>query len=216
MASKTVSLPAIQPACLALLACGLVAPVTARGVEIPEGVHVLLRMVNSISTRTAQPGDYVYMRTASPITADGRIVVPTGSYVQGVVTHSKRPGKVKGKAQLGIRLETLTLARGTVLKFSPLLESVDSGESGQKVDQEENLVRQAPGHGRDAAQVAIFAGTGAMIGGVRQGGWKQAGIGAGIGTGVGIATVLLTRGREVELRQGTSLDVVLDRAVALR
>ena len=35
--------------------------------EIPQGSHALLRMVNSVTTRTAQEGDYVYMRTATPI-----------------------------------------------------------------------------------------------------------------------------------------------------
>ncbi len=36
-------------------------------VEIPQGAHLLLRVVNSVSTRTAREGDHVYMRTASPV-----------------------------------------------------------------------------------------------------------------------------------------------------
>jgi hypothetical protein len=173
---------ALVTACFAL-------PVWAA--EIPKGAHVLLRMVNSLSTRTAQQGDYVYMRTASPITIDGRIVVPPNSYVQGVVTHSKRAGKVKGRAELAIRLETLTLPRGTVLKFSPTLSSLDSGGSGQKVDKEEGAVQQAPDHGRDAARIAILAGSGASVGAIVDRSWKGAGIGSGVGAGVGLATVLL-------------------------
>src|SRR5215471_14910498 len=73
--------------------------------EIPKGAHALLRMVNSVSTRTAQEGDFVYMRTSTPIVVDGAILVPVDSYVQGVVTHSKRSGRVKGTAELGIRIE---------------------------------------------------------------------------------------------------------------
>ena len=34
--------------------------------EIPKGSHALLRMVNSVTTRTAREGDYVYLRTATP------------------------------------------------------------------------------------------------------------------------------------------------------
>src|ERR1700693_6057969 len=49
--------------------------------EIPQGTHVLLRMVNSVSTRTAQAGDSVYMQTASPIAAGGQIIVPLNRYV---------------------------------------------------------------------------------------------------------------------------------------
>ena len=67
----------------------------------------------------------------------------------------------------------------------------------------------------DAKRIAILAGSGASIGGIADRSWKGAGIGAGIGSGVGLATVLLSRGKEVDLRQGTTLDVVFDRPVAL-
>jgi hypothetical protein len=135
--------------------------------------------------------------------------------VQGVVSLSKQSGRVKGRAQLAIRLETLTLASGKVYKFSPHLSSVDSGESGQKVEGSENTVEQAPGKGQDAERISILAGSGAAIGGIADRSWKGAGIGAGVGSAVGLATVLLTRGKEVELRQGSTLDVVFDRPVAL-
>jgi hypothetical protein len=183
--------------------------------EIPQGAHVLLRMENSVNTRTAQDGDYVYLRTAVPIAVAGEIAVPAGSYVQGVVTEAKRSGRVKGRAQLAIRLETLTLGSGRVYKFAPHLSAVDSGETGQKVVGAENTVEQAPGKGQDAERIAILAGTGAGIGGIADRSWKGAGIGAGVGSAVGLATVLLTRGKEVELRQGSTLDVVFDRPVSL-
>ena len=199
---------------LFVLAC--LAATQAPAAEIPAGAHVLLRMVNSVSTRTAKPGDYVYLRTASPIVAGGRIVVPVDSYVQGVVTLAKRSGRVKGRAQLAIRLETLTLATGTVLKFTPRVDSVDAGESGQKVDKTENSIEQSHSRGADAAQVAILAGSGASIGAITDRSWRGAGIGAGVGTAVGLASVLLSRGNEVELAQGASLDVVIDRAVLLQ
>src|ERR1700693_3578340 len=66
--------------------------------EIPQGTHVLLRMVNSLSTRTAKAGDQVYFQTATPIAAGGSILVPQGSYVQGTVSEAKRSGKVTGRA----------------------------------------------------------------------------------------------------------------------
>jgi len=194
---------------LALLAA------TATAGEIPPGAHVLLRMMNSINTRTAQEGDYVYLRTATPISVGGEIVAPVNSYVQGIVSQSKRSGRVAGRAQLGIRLETITLPSGKVFKFSPHLSAVDSGETGQKVEPNENTIKQGPSKGEDLKRIAILAGTGASIGGIADHSWQGAGIGAGIGSGVGMATALLTRGREVNLRQGTTLDVAFDRAVAL-
>jgi hypothetical protein len=183
--------------------------------EIPQGSHVPLRLVNSISTRTAREGDYVYLRTAAPIAAGGEIVVPEGSYVQGVVTRSLRSGRVKGKAELAIRIETLTLPGGKVIKLTPHLSSVDSEGSEQKVDPQENDIKQGAGHGADAARVAELSGAGAAIGGMAMRTWSGAGIGAGAGAGVGLATVLLTRGKEVDLRQGSMIDVVFDRAVPM-
>src|SRR5262245_52684572 len=187
----------------------------ATAAEIPQGAHVLLRMVNSVNTRTAQPGDYVYLRTATPISVDGNIVAPAESYVQGMVAQSKRSGRVTGRAEISIRLETITLSSGKVFKFSPHVSSLDSNDSGQKVESRENVIKQGPTRGEDAKQIAILAGAGASIGGLTDGSWKGAGIGAGVGSGVGLATVLLSRGKEVDLRQGTTLDVVFDRPVAL-
>jgi hypothetical protein len=187
----------------------------ASGAEIPQGTHVLLRMENSLNTRTAHEGDYVYLRTAVPIASAGEIALPAGSYVQGVVSEVKKSGRVKGRAQLAIRLETLTLASGKVYKFSPHVSSVDAGETGQKVVGAENTVEQAPSRGQDAERIAILAGSGAALGGIADRSWRGAGIGAGVGSAVGLATVLLTRGKEVELRQGSTLDVVFDRPVSL-
>ena len=183
--------------------------------EIPQGTHVLLRMENSINTRTAQQGDYVYLRTAAPISVGGQIAVPEGSYVQGVVIQSKASGRVKGRAQLGIRLETLTLASGKVFKFSSHLSSVDDEELGQRVTGKENTVEAGAGTGKDLERIAITAGSGAGLGGLTDRSWRGAGIGAGAGAAVGLATVLLTRGKEVELRRGSTLDVVFDRPVLL-
>jgi hypothetical protein len=188
-------------------------PLTAA--EIPKGAHVLLRMVNSVNTRTAQEGDYVYLRTASPIMAEGRMLVPTDSYVQGVVSRAKQSGRVKGRAELSIRLETLTLNSGAVYRIAPRLASVESGDEAQRVDSRENGIRQAGTKEHDAGQIAILAGSGGAIGGLADRSWKGAGIGAGVGTGVGLATVLLTRGKPVQLPQGSTLDVVFDRPVTL-
>src|ERR1019366_6304391 len=149
-----------------LAAALLVFSFGARAAEIPKGTHVLLRMMNSISTRTAAEGNQVYLQTAAPVAINNQIVIPPGTYVQGSVSHSKRSGRVKGRAELGIRLETMTFAGGKMVKISPRLSEVDSGESGQKVDDTESQVKAAGTRGKDAGQVAILAGTGAAIGGL--------------------------------------------------
>ncbi len=194
------------------LGIALLFVLTLEGADIPQGSHCLLRMVNSISTRTAGEGDYVYMKTATPIVANGQVVVPVDSYVQGVVSHSKRSGRVQGRAELSIRIETLTLPSGKVIKITPHLSSVDSDGTEQKVDKEGG-VQQGGTKGADAARIATTAGTGAAIGAIVDRSVRGAGIGAGAGGAVGIATVLLSRGREVELRQGATVDVTFERAI---
>jgi hypothetical protein len=192
----------------------LAAALPLSAAEIPQGAHCLLRLVNSISTRTASEGDYVYMKTATPIAVNGEIVVPEGSYVQGVVAQSKRSGRVQGRASLAIRIETLTLPSGKVVKVNPHLQSVDSDGTEQKVDKEGG-VQQGGTKGADAARIATTSGTGAALGAIVDRGVKGAGIGAGAGGAVGLATVLLGRGREVELKQGSTVDVTFERAVPI-
>ncbi len=183
--------------------------------EIPQGSHVALKMVNSVTTRTAKEGDYVYMTTATPIAADNQIVVPVGSYVQGIVSKSVRSGRISGKAELGIRIDTLTLTDGRVVRITPKLASVDSGETSQKVKGPEGQIQQGSDVGHDAKTVAETSGTGAIVGGLVDRSWTGAGIGAGVGGGIGLVTVVLTRGKEVELRPGATVDVVFDRAIPL-
>lgn len=187
----------------------------AGAVEIPAGAHVALQLVNAVNTRTAQEGDYVYLRTASPIAGGGHILVPVGSYVQAVVSRAHRSGRVSGRAELAVRIETLTLPDGKVVRINPHLSSVDAAGSGQKVDDKEGDIKQAAGHDADAARMATTAGTGAAIGGLAERSWSAAGIGGAAGAGAGLAVVLLTRGKEVELHQGATVDVVFDRAVPL-
>lgn len=205
----------MKPAAFFLTVLTFLAPLAIRAAEIPKNTHVLLRMVNSISTRTAAEGTQVYLQTASPISDGHNVIVPVGSYVQGTVIVSKRSAKVAGRAQLAIRLEVLTLPGGKTLKFSPHVSGVDDNESTQKVVNDEGKIEQGGTVGKDVERIAILAGSGAAIGGLADRSWTGAGIGGAAGGAVGLATTLLTRGKEVELRQGSSLDVVFDRALTV-
>jgi len=198
------------------LALILFSSLAVSAADIPAGTHVLLKMVSSVSTRTAKAGDQVYLQTASPIAAGGTILVPVGTYVQGTVAEAKRSGRVKGRAEIALHLDTLTFASGKALKIAaPHVDSVDSGESGQKVENDEGTVKQGGTKLQDVGRIAILAGSGAAIGGLATESVRDAGIGAGIGGAVGVATALLTRGREVDLRAGSTLDVVFDRPISI-
>jgi len=75
---------------------------------------------------------------------------------------------VSGRAELGLRLDTLALSNGKVWRFSAAVDSVDAQGTGQKAQKEEGVVRQ----GSD-------------------------------------------RGRDVELRRGSTIDIVLDRPLTI-
>ena len=188
----------------------------ALAAEIPAGTHVLLRMVSSVSTRTTKAGDQVYLQTASPIAGGGQMLVPVGTYVQGTVLEARRSGRVKGRAQIALHLDTLTFASGKVYQIEPHVDSVASDQNGQRVVDNEGTVKQAGNKLEDVGRIAILAGSGAGIGGIADRSWSGAGIGAGVGGAVGLATALLTRGKEIDLRQGTTLDVIFDRPLTIQ
>lgn len=198
------------------LAIVFLLPLGAIAAEIPAGSHVLLRMVNSVSTRTAKAGDQVYLQTASPIATGGQIVVPVGTYVNGTVAAARRSGRVKGRAEIALRLDTMTFADGKAVRIEPHVDSVDSGPFAQRVENNEGAVKQASSKLQDAGRIAILAGSGAALGGLTDRGWAGTGIGAAAGGVVGAAVALLTRGHEVDLRAGSTLDVVFDRPLTIQ
>ncbi len=182
-------------------------------IELPSGTRLPLVLHNGISTRTAQPGDPVYFETLFPVMKDGRVIVPAGSYVSGVVTESKRPGRVKGRGELMIRLETLILPNAYMVKFAGVPSGASTG--GNETTNSEGKIVGDTDKTSDAGTIAKTTGAGAGIGGLASRSAAGAGIGAGIGAAVGLAAVLLTRGPEAELPRGTTLDAVLDRPLFL-
>ncbi|MCL6546109.1 MAG: hypothetical protein K6T61_12840 [Bryobacteraceae bacterium] len=191
---------------------------TAAGVlaiEIPEGTHVLMRLENTVTTRTAQPGDKVYLRTVSPILVGDRVAIPPNCFAMATVTTVKRGGRVKGRAELGLRLDTLVLPSGKAVSLAGRPDSVDAGESAQAADKKEGMIRQGSDGGRDVTITASRTAQGAALGAIVDRSARGAGIGAGAGSAAGLAQVLLTRGRDVELRRGSTMDVVLDRRLTV-
>jgi len=143
---------------------------------------------------------------------DNHILIPAGSYVQGEILEARRPGRVKGRGELRIRLNTLILPNGYTVSFNAV--PTDAGTGGNESVEEEGKIKGDTDKATDVGTVIRTTGLGAGIGGIAGGG-KGAGIGAGAGAALGLGTVLLTRGPEVELPRGTSLDVVLDRPLYL-
>jgi type IV secretion system protein VirB10 len=191
-----------------------VTPAPASNYVVNAGTKIPLSMINSVSTKTAAEGDRIYLETVFPILANGKIVIPPGSYVEGTVTEIKRPGRVKGRGELYVRFDSLTLPNGVTRDFRARIGALD-GRSTEELDKVEGKVKSEGNKSGDARTVAEGAGAGATIGGLAGVASGHTGMGAGIGAAAGAAAglvgILVTRGPDAILARGTTLDMVLDR-----
>lgn len=190
-----------------------VAAVKPATLTVPAGTKLPLVLHNSITTRNAKPGDPVYLETLFPIVISNKILVPAGSYVQGEIISTKRPGKVKGVGEMQLRLNTMILPNGYTVNFNAIPNNAGTG-GNESVDSEGNIKGDTD-KATDAGTILKGTAIGAGIGGIASRSAGGAGIGAAAGAAVGLMAVLLTRGPELELPRGTTLDVVIDRAVYL-
>ncbi len=182
-------------------------------IVIPAGTRLPLVLHNSITTRNARPGDAVYLETLFPITQENQIVIPAGSYVQGEILEARRPGRVKGRGEIRVRLNSMILPNGYTVNFNAV--PTNAGTGGNESVEDEGKIKGDTDKGSDAGTLIKTTGAGAGIGAIASRTGKGAGIGAGVGAAVGLAAVLLTRGPELELPRGTTLDVILDRPLYL-
>lgn len=185
--------------------------------DLTEGTRIPLSLINSVSTKQAVEGDRVYMETAFPILQNGRVIIPVGSYVAGTVTQVKRPGRVKGKAELFIRFDSLTLPNGVTRDFRARIGGLD-GQANEKLDRKEGTITGDSNKGGDARTVGEAAGAGTSVGAIAGSVAGRTGLGVGIGAAAGAAAglvgVLASRGPEAVLARGSTLEMVLDRTLS--
>jgi hypothetical protein len=185
---------------------------------VQSGTRIPLALINSLSTRRSREGDRVYLETAFPIIAGGRVVIPRGSYVAGTITQSKASGRVSGKSELYIRFDNLTLPNGVTRDFRGRLGAAD-GNAGT-VDRQEGKVTADGDKAGDARKVGEGAAIGASIGSIGGAVAHRPGLGVGVGAAAGaaagLAGVLLSRGPDVVLPRGTTLEMVLDRELRFK
>ena len=181
---------------------------------IASGTRIPLGLINTISTKNAAEGDRVYLETVFPIMANGRIVIPPGSYVSGTVTEVKRPGRVKGRGELYLRFDSLTLPNGVTRDFRARLGGID-GRGGEEFDRTEGKVISEGNKAGDARTVGEAAGAGASVGLIAGAASKHyamgGGIGAAAGATAGLMGVLLSRGPDAVLAKGSTIEMITDR-----
>ena len=187
--------------------------------SVPAGTKVLLSLKSGVNTKTARPGDGVYLVSTFPVIVGSHVLIPSGVYVQGVVDKVERPGRIKGRAKLLMHFTTMIFPNGQVVAIPGMVNNLP-GSGGPSVKGNEGTIEQASNKGKDAGNIAkggVIGATGGVIGGAASG---SPGTGAAIGGLGGVAGALiytlLTRGDEVVIPEGTSLEMVMQRPLELQ
>jgi hypothetical protein len=186
---------------------------------VPAGSKVLLSLKSGVNTKTARPGDGVYLVSTFPVIVGSHVLIPSGVYVQGVVDKVERPGRVKGRAKLLMHFTTMIFPNGQVVGIPGTVDNLP-GSNGPSVKNEEGTIEQASNKGKDAGNVAkggIIGASGGVIGGAATGHpGEGAAIGGLAGVAGGLIYTLLTRGDDVVIPEGTSLEMVFQRPLELQ
>jgi hypothetical protein len=162
--------------------------------SLPAGTQIMIRLDQSISSKTARPEDRITATVAEPVRLDGRVVIPVGTEVHGVVRDVSTADR---------------LSRGGKLQLSFDNMRLDS----RRLDMRTRVVSM--GEGMDKSEAQKKAGLGALLGGVLGGitsGREGVVIGAILGAGGGVAA---SKGEDVSLPEGTIMTLSLDEALTV-
>jgi len=188
-----------------------------KSIEIPAGTKVLLSLRSAVNTKTAKPGDGVYLSSSFPVVVGNRVVIPAGVYVQGVIDDVVRPGHVKGRAAVRMHFTSMIFPNGTVVNI-PGVASGLPGSGGPSV-QKEGEIQQSSGKGKDAGTIARTTIGGATLGTIAGAAADSPGTGAAIGAlgggAVGLIYTLFSRGDDVVLTTGQPVEMVLERPLTI-
>ena len=182
-------------------------------VVIPAGTKVPIALKNTISTKSNHEGDPIYAQSTFPVAVNDRIVIPAGTYVQGKIISVKPAGRLKGRAEVLIHFTSMIYPSGYTVLLPGSLDNAP-GVDKSKVKDKEGTIQADSNKGKTIGTIAQPAAEGTLIGAVTRGG-EGALIGAGVGGAVGTAIAALSHGNEVKMGPGTTLEVVLQRDVAV-
>ena len=172
-------------------------PPPPQKVSIPSGTVLAVRLVDSIDSETAQPGQTFHATLDSPIAVDGEVAVPRGYDVEGHIVDVKSAGKFAGQSVLTLQLDRLAVAG----KYYNI--------------QTDQFTRHGASRGKNTAEkVGAGAGIGAIIGALAGGG-KGAAIGAAAGGGLGGGVQAATKGQQIKLPSETVLNFTLQSSVSV-
>lgn len=184
---------------------------------IPAGTKVPLTLAQAISTKNAREGDPVYAQTVFPLVLNERILIPSGTYIQGKIMHTEKAGRSKKRAEILIHFTSMIYPSGYTLMLPGSVDNTPGADSNGVKDAE-GTIQQDKDTGKrleDAAKGAAVGGTVGSIGGVAAGGLNGARIGGLAGIAGGVAWALLKHGPELKLPVGTSIEMEIQRSITV-
>lgn len=184
---------------------------TAGRVVLGKGTELVIRLSETLATHRNQEGDRFRAEVIRALIVDGVEVVPAGSRLIGEIIHLKRPGRIRGRAEMNVVFRRLELPDRSAVPIEATVKAIEPRRS-EDVDEEEGTIEAAGEKGEDARQVGTSAGIGALIGIMAGGGAK---VGAAVGAVGGLAGVLATRGSDLVLPTETELVIQLREDVAV-
>jgi hypothetical protein len=169
-------------------------PSSDRGV-IPVGQEMDVRLSTSLSSETAKVEQRFEATTVVDLLQDGRVVIPAGSIVQGVVVDVDKAGRVDRDGALTLAFDRIRV-RGRE----------------HQIRATATQVFESRGIRDEAGTAGVGAGVGGVVGGII-GGVKGAILGAVIGAGGAIAA---TDGKDIALPAGSIVRIRMDSPVSVR
>jgi hypothetical protein len=173
-----------------------------------------MKLISPLHTTSSTPGSGVYLETAFPVVANGRVVIPEHTRVMGVVADERRPGRVQGRPRLQLRFTQLILPDNRELSVVGNLQSLPG--SNKNRTNVEGMLEPVDQIDADVYAMVKTTGAGLLIGSLSHAGLAGVGYGALIGGGVGLAKVLFTRGNEISLPVGTRVEMVLQHPLTVQ
>jgi type IV secretion system protein VirB10 len=154
----------------------------------------------------------VYLETVFPVVENNRVAIPEHTRVMGVMADERRPGRMKGRAQMRLRFTHLIFPDDHELSIVGNLQSLPGSSKNRSVDHE-GTIEPVDQIDADVYTMAKATGVGVLGGALSHSGHAGLGYGALIGGGLGLAKVLFTRGDEISLPVGTRVEMVLQHSL---
>jgi hypothetical protein len=177
-----------------------VSKTVVREVTIPAGTELPVVLDTSVGSDSSEVEAPVRAHLSRAVLVNGEPVLAEGSTVSGVVTDATRSAKVKGRASVGVRFDSLTPA-GADERYRIQTAAINRTAAATTKE--------------DAIKIGAPAAGGAIIGGIIVG-KKGAAIGTAVGGGGGAAVVLATAGEEIRLARGAVLTLPTEQTIDVR